>query len=271
MILHSFIATLPEDPTNARLHVRSALGAVPHRGGSAEHCWEASSSNLEQGPGNDKDRCANRHAHLTTAQHECLARHWCGGVVKDGGVLCSEGVSRFEMRRGSSTSGKANTLVLQRGQLPRSACRAPEDLLMDRRGRVERWNVSLPTDRFWDPPPLPPQWWMPARAELKVAAPASRSNSNEHAKLEDYEEADCSSTPRLLVEMTDVGQTNNILVVFTHALQLVATHRGTSLASLVLSHGFEKQIAPYFDWRTAFRGWACKSCNRRLCAPYSGR
>ena len=128
---------------------------------------------------------------------------------------------------------------------------------MDRRGRVERWNVSLPTDRFWDPPPLPPQWWMPARAELKVAAPASRSNSNEHAKLEDYEEADCSSTPRLLVEMTDVGQTNNILVVFTHALQLVATHRGTSLASLVLSHGFEKQIAPYFDWRTAFRGWAC--------------
>ena len=96
----------------------------------------------------------------------------------------------------------------------------------------------------WDPAPLPWGWWLPAQSATLAGDPGGEPP------------AACGERSRGYVLMHDFGRTNNNLLAWAHALELVAPVRDPPL-TLVLAPEFEKSTAPWFDWRAATAGWAC--------------
>ena len=205
------------------------------------HCWQFTLGNLQNAPG--IKGCLARFATLGAAQHACLHStyfRWCGGVVKDGGRLCAEGISQFELRKGGANSGTVPVWLLQRGRAPRNGtnCRASEPRRLPAAPK-RSWESGVQ----WDPEPLPWGWWLPASNTILDLGRGSPSP-------DDY----CRQ-PAEYVQMRDFGRTNNNLLSWAHALELVAPIQPP--VALVLAPDFETVTAPWFDWRAATQGWAC--------------
>eukprot|EP00966_Prymnesium_polylepis_P296566 6851290-Prymnesium_polylepis.2 len=83
------------------------------RAGMERVCWQALNRKNFDLPANSNtlpQRCAIRYPSLESAQAACeaLRADWCGAIVRDGGLKCSEGrgpqKTKFELRTNVSVS-----------------------------------------------------------------------------------------------------------------------------------------------------------------------
>ena len=90
----------------------------------------------------------------------------------------------------------------------------------------------------WDPPQLPVRWWLPAVSE-RTSPPLRCGDSTREL------------TGRLY------GGTNNKLISLAHLVQLVVASDHPAEAPVTLVVPDAPALLSAFDWRSAFKGWAC--------------
>ena len=97
-------------------------------------------------------------------------------------------------------------------------------------------------------------WWLPAvHGALSVDGDAPEAPSPRLA---------CARS-RAYVQLLNFGRTNNNLLAWAHALELVvAASPVDAPLTLVRAPEFEANTAPWFDWRGATAGWACVARRR---------
>lgn len=214
-----------------------------------QHCWTRETGNLAGGPGSST-LCVNRHSTLAAAQRACVHTHssWCAGITQDSGILCDDGISKFDLRSSQRIKGAVPMWILHTAAAA-GACLASEPLPPPPPpGPEHAWQSSV----HWDPAPLPWGWWLPAQ-ELGILG----------GERDAPPVAMCDRS-KVYVRLQNFGRTNNNLMAWAHGLELVAPRSREEPITLVLSNEFESGTAPWFDWREATRHWACVITQREV-------